>query len=71
MVATTHNTEPYHVILGPKLRLEMQRESRRLTAQWKLAVSTTQRREIARRILAIDLLLGQDTALIIGRSANG
>jgi hypothetical protein len=54
-----------HIILGPKLRTEMLRESRRLTAQW-MSVNHPRRTELARQISAIALLLGEDIEPRIG-----
>lgn len=46
-----------HVILGPKLKLELHRESRRVVAEWKRTTEPHRRAELARQALLIfDLL---------------
>jgi hypothetical protein len=47
--------------INGKVRAAMERESRRLTQQWRLSVSHERRSELARQICAISTLLGRDT----------
>lgn len=55
------------VMLGFRLRSEMERECGRLWRQWRLTVSHSNRQEIAQKINAIQLLLGHDNEKLIGR----
>lgn len=54
------------LVLGPRLRLEMQHQIRLLTCEWGLTHSGARRREIARQVMAVATLLGSDIKMIGG-----